>query len=72
MRGWRELHELWANIIQICLGIWLLSLQIGFASVGPVIICGIALVASLLSGPPSMRFMMIWIGKVQQRIGKQA
>ncbi|KAI0113784.1 multidrug resistance-like protein [Nemania sp. FL0031] len=68
-RAWREIHELWANIIQIPLAVWLLSIHIGFASVGPVIVCGIALFVSILSGPRSQKSMMAWIGKVQERIG---
>ncbi|KAI1132171.1 multidrug resistance-like protein [Nemania abortiva] len=68
-RAWREIHELWANIIQIPLAVWLLSIHIGFASVGPVIVCGIALLASIVSGPRSQKHMMTWTGKVQQRIG---
>ncbi|KAI8627665.1 multidrug resistance-like protein [Xylariaceae sp. FL1651] len=69
IRAWRELHELWASTIQIVLAIWLLSTHIGFASVGPVIVCGFALATSISSGPYSKRFMMAWISKVQQRIG---
>jgi hypothetical protein len=61
---------MWANVIQIALAIWLLSTRIGFACVGPVIICGLALAASIFSGPSSQRFMMAWISKVQERIGE--
>jgi hypothetical protein len=46
-----------------------LSDQIGFACIGPVIICIIALIASAALSPFSNKYMLIWVQKVQQRIG---
>lgn len=61
---------MWANVFQIVIATYLLSRQIGPAFVGPIIVCAISLVATVICGPPSKRFMMAWITKVQERIGK--
>ncbi|KAB5575558.1 P-loop containing nucleoside triphosphate hydrolase protein [Coniochaeta sp. 2T2.1] len=69
IRAWREFHEIWATMIQIPVAVWLLSTHIGWACVGPLIICGLGLAVSVFSGPPSKRYMMAWLSKIQQRIG---
>lgn len=62
---------MWANILQIVIATYLLSRQIGAAFVGPIIVCAFALIATFLCGPPSQKFMMAWIKKVQDRVGKR-
>lgn len=56
-------------MIQIPVAVWLLSTHIGWACVGPLIICGLGLAICVFSGPSSKRFMMAWMSKIQQRIG---
>jgi ATP-binding cassette, subfamily C (CFTR/MRP), member 1 len=70
IRGTKEMLEMWANILQLAIATYLLSRQIGVAFVGPIIISAGALVATVLCGPPSKRYMMAWITKVQKRVGK--
>lgn len=71
IRATREILEMWANILQVVIATYLLSRQIGVAFVGPIIVSAVALVATVLCGSPSKRFMMAWITKVQERIGKR-
>jgi ATP-binding cassette, subfamily C (CFTR/MRP), member 1 len=40
MRGLRDMHELWANVIQVTLATWLLSRQLGLACIAPLVIAG--------------------------------
>lgn len=35
-RGLMDLHELWANIIQVALATWLIETQLGIACVAPI------------------------------------
>lgn len=70
IRASHEILEMWANIIQVVIATYLLSRQIGVAFVGPIIVSAVALVATVILGPPSKRFMMAWIAKVQERVGK--
>lgn len=62
---------MWANVLQIVTAMYLLSRQIGAAFVGPIIVSALALIATVLCGPPSKKFMMAWIKKVQNRVGKR-
>lgn len=69
IRAWREFHEIWATLVQIPVAVWLLSTHIGWACVGPLVICGLGLGVSIVAGPWSKRFMTAWMGKIQQRVG---
>ena len=34
--GWQTMHEIWANLIEVALAIWLLQRQLGVACVIPI------------------------------------
>ena len=34
-----SVHELWANVFEITIGVWLLTRQVSFASIMPLAIC---------------------------------
>jgi ATP-binding cassette subfamily C (CFTR/MRP) protein 1 len=38
IRGLIDLHEMWANIVQVAIATWLLEIELGAACVGPAII----------------------------------
>lgn len=38
IRSLREAHDLWANVIEVCLATYLLERQVGYACVGPIIV----------------------------------
>jgi ATP-binding cassette subfamily C (CFTR/MRP) protein 1 len=38
IRGLIDLHEMWANILQVAITTWLLEIELGAACVGPAII----------------------------------
>ncbi|KAK1967123.1 hypothetical protein LY78DRAFT_19390 [Colletotrichum sublineola] len=69
IRAWRELHEFWANIIQIALATWLLSTHIGYAACGPIIVSVFALIATIFFAPAAQKYQVAWVEKVQKRIG---
>lgn len=69
IRAWRQLHEIWATLIQVPVAVWLLSTHIGWACVGPLVMCVLGLAVCVFCGPMSKRFMMAWMGKIQQRVG---
>ncbi|KAK2021657.1 ABC transporter [Colletotrichum zoysiae] len=69
IRAWRELHEFWANIIQIALATWLLSTHIGYAACGPIIVSVFALAATIFFAPAAQKYQIVWVEKVQKRIG---
>ena len=68
----RLLHELWASIPEVAIGIWLLARQLGMASVVPMVIC----LASLAGASPiAARFgpaQRTWVERVEKRVAVTA
>ncbi|KAG5656426.1 hypothetical protein KAF25_000013 [Fusarium avenaceum] len=69
VRAVREVHEFWANIIQLAIATWLLSTHIGYAASGPIIVSLVALVATVLVSPLARKYQIAWLGKTQKRVG---
>ncbi|KAK1544257.1 hypothetical protein CPAR01_04890 [Colletotrichum paranaense] len=69
IRAWREIHEFWANTIQIALATWILSTHLGYAASGPIIVSVFALGATVFLAPSAQKYQVIWVEKVQKRIG---
>lgn len=72
VRAAKEIHELWANTIQIAIGTWLLSREIGYAAAGPIIASLVALTATIATSPYAKKYRVSWLKKTQERIGKLA
>jgi ATP-binding cassette subfamily C (CFTR/MRP) protein 1 len=36
IRGLIDLHEFWANIVQVAVGTWLVSIELGLACIAPI------------------------------------
>ncbi|KAH0496963.1 hypothetical protein TgHK011_004301 [Trichoderma gracile] len=68
-RAMREIHEFWANVLQIGIATWLLSKQIGYAAAGPIIVSVLSLVATLFVSPLAGKYQVGWLDKTQKRVG---
>ncbi|KAG9688411.1 P-loop containing nucleoside triphosphate hydrolase protein, partial [Aureobasidium melanogenum] len=68
-RGLIDLHEMWANVVQVAIATWLLEIELGAACVGPVIIALIAVGTTIWFSGYTASFQLLWIAKVQERIG---
>ncbi|CZR37033.1 uncharacterized protein FPRO_02707 [Fusarium proliferatum ET1] len=69
VRAVREIHEFWANIIQLAVATWLLSTHVGYAAVGPIIVSLVALIATVLVSPLARKYQISWLDKTQRRVG---
>ncbi|KAK7418553.1 hypothetical protein QQX98_003898 [Neonectria punicea] len=69
VRAIREIHEFWANTIQIAIATWLLSIQIGYAASGPIIVSFVALLGTVGVAPLAKKYQIAWLGKTQKRVG---
>ncbi|QPC72817.1 hypothetical protein HYE68_003569 [Fusarium pseudograminearum] len=69
VRAVREIHEFWANIIQLAIATWLLSTHIGYAASGPIVISLIALITTVLVSPMARKYQIGWLEKTQKRVG---
>lgn len=70
VRAMKQIHEFWANIIQIAIGTWLLSDNIGYAAAGPMIVSFIALIGTVFVSPLAKKYQVSWLEKTQKRVGK--
>ncbi|PTB80416.1 P-loop containing nucleoside triphosphate hydrolase protein [Trichoderma longibrachiatum ATCC 18648] len=68
-RAMREIHEFWANVLQIGIATWLLSKQIGYAAAGPIIVSVLSLVATMFVSPLAGKYRVGWLEKTQKRVG---
>ncbi|KXX77725.1 Canalicular multispecific organic anion transporter 1 [Madurella mycetomatis] len=67
--GCLNVHEFWANTVEVALACWLLSRQIGPAFVAPLIVVGGCIVCSTILGKLSGPRQKVWMEKIQKRIG---
>ncbi|KAG8630868.1 hypothetical protein KVT40_000008 [Elsinoe batatas] len=68
IRGFLDIHDMWANIIQVGVASYLIETQLGTAFVGPLAVAILAIGASLVLARFVTSFQMQWIGKIQERI----
>lgn len=67
--GCLNIHEFWANTIEIALSCWLLSRQIGPAFVAPLIVVGFSIICSAALARLTGRRQKAWMEKIQKRVG---
>lgn len=70
VRAIKEIHEFWANGIQIAIATWLLSIQIGYAASGPIIVSFVALLGTVGVAPLAKKYQIAWLAKTQKRVGE--
>lgn len=72
IRGGRFVHEMWANVIEVAIGCWLLEGQLGTAFVAPIVV--ILASTAMLAG--LTRFVgkrqNNWMSRIQNRVGLTA
>jgi ATP-binding cassette subfamily C (CFTR/MRP) protein 1 len=67
--GMEKIHDVWADLVQVSLGCWLLQRKLGSAFLAPVIVvlcCGLLMV---WLGRASAKTQASWMGKIQSRVG---
>ncbi|KAK6081032.1 ABC multidrug transporter [Seiridium cupressi] len=69
VRAVRQVHDLWADVIQVAIATWLLSIFIGPAAVAPVVVCLLSLALTIYVSPMAKASQGAWFSKVQKRVG---
>ncbi|KAI1853220.1 hypothetical protein JX266_001926 [Neoarthrinium moseri] len=69
VRAMRQVHDLWADMIQVAVATWLLSRLIGPAAVAPVVVCLLSLSITMYASPKAQGSQAAWFTKVQRRVG---
>lgn len=67
--GSLRVHEFWANTIEVALASWLLSRQIGFAFIGPIVVVVFCIICSTILSRLITPRQKAWIEKIQERVG---
>lgn len=69
LNGLRALHECWAQVLEIIIGLVLLERQIGVASIAPVLVAVFSLAVGFIIGSTARRRQRAWMQAIQKRIG---
>lgn len=72
IKGCLNLHEFWANTVEVCLACWLLSRQIGAAFVATLIVVGCCVICSAVLARFAGPRQKAWMEKIQARVGLTA
>jgi ABC-type multidrug transport system fused ATPase/permease subunit len=70
MNGLREIHELWANVLQIIIATYLLETQLQYACIAPAITALGSFIAITYLSEYTKKFQKHWMGKLQLRVGR--
>ena len=69
VRGLLDMHEFWANIIQVGFCTWLIQIELGLACLVPIGVALIAFGITVWLSTFTTTFQMKWVNKIQERIG---
>lgn len=67
--GCRDLHEIWANVIEAGLANWLLERELGFAFLAPIVVVVLCVTVSFLLDKITGKRQGAWMKKIQKRVG---
>ncbi|OAG06384.1 P-loop containing nucleoside triphosphate hydrolase protein [Paraphaeosphaeria sporulosa] len=68
-RGLLDMHDFWANIVQVAVATWLIKVELGVAAVAPIAVALATLGVTMWLSSFTTKFQMAWLGKIQGRIG---
>ncbi|KAL9085185.1 MAG: hypothetical protein Q9165_007716 [Trypethelium subeluteriae] len=66
--GWQTMHEIWANVIEVALAIYLLERQLGAACTIPLAVAIASLIGSLVATSLVMSRQAMWLEAIERRI----
>ncbi|KAI1406922.1 P-loop containing nucleoside triphosphate hydrolase protein [Hypoxylon sp. FL1857] len=68
----RFVHEVWAAIPEVAIGVWLLARQVSYASIVPLFICVVSLVATSIVAKHFGPAQKNWVECVERRVSATA
>lgn len=72
MLGCKDIHEVWANTLQVGIAIWLLYRELGIACVAPAVVATVSSLGSMLMSSYAERSQVSWMEASQRRIDATA
>ncbi|KAJ4385223.1 hypothetical protein N0V93_010284 [Gnomoniopsis smithogilvyi] len=70
--GCKDVHEVWANALQVAIAIWLLYLELGIACVAPAVVATVSSIGSFLMSSCADHAQVSWMEATQERVGATA
>ena len=70
--GFMNLHEFWANTVEVALASWLLQRQLGVAFLAPLVIVALCVTASSFLARYAGPRQKAWMEKIEKRVGLTA
>ncbi|KAL2872068.1 putative ABC multidrug transporter [Aspergillus lucknowensis] len=68
VQGWQTMHEIWANIAEIALAVFLLQRELGMACAVPVGVSIVALVGCLIGMALVVARQAMWLEAIERRL----
>ncbi|KMP02660.1 canalicular multispecific organic anion transporter 1 [Coccidioides immitis RMSCC 2394] len=68
VQGWQTMHEMWANIIEVGIAIFLLYIQLGVACAVPIAVSILSLVLSIIAMNFVTAHQALWLEAIERRI----
>lgn len=69
VRGFTDIHEVWANTVEIALGCWLLEERLGLSFLSPLVVILICSAVMSWVGVATGKKLAAWMAKIQHRVG---
>lgn len=66
--GLREIHELWANLIQIAIATYLLEIELSYACIAPMVVAALSFAVITYSSSFAKAFQRKWLTQTQKRV----
>ncbi|KAI9369298.1 ABC transporter type 1, transmembrane domain-containing protein [Aspergillus egyptiacus] len=72
MTGWVDIHSVWASVIEIALGCYLLHSQIGLAFLSPIVVIFVCFAGMVGVGATAGKSQSSWMQKIESRVAMTA
>ncbi|ROW14588.1 hypothetical protein VPNG_03161 [Cytospora leucostoma] len=69
MAGCKDIHEVWANTLEVGITVWLLYRELGIACVAPAVVATISSLGSMVMSSYAEKAQVSWMEASQERIG---
>lgn len=69
MGGMEYMHDMWANVLEVGLGCWLLQRKLGFAFMSPVTVITVCGLAMVWISSAAAKSQAAWMARIQLRVG---
>ncbi|KAF9878386.1 hypothetical protein CkaCkLH20_03878 [Colletotrichum karsti] len=70
--GFKDVHEIWANTLQVAIAVWLLYRELGIACVAPAVVAAVSSLGSMLMSAYADQAQVSWMEATQERVGVTA